>query len=339
MDIKHRPLVPRIDLSYSALLYCAVSNRRSTESEPLKNSDMTGVQNMTGVHIYIRKHIGSYRIVSRRPRPSIDASNDEQTVTVRVPSPVTLVPLDELHTVSHSQQAAQDSHFTDGDIPHLPGDLLAEIQVPADAESEQSDILEEDDEDTQKRGAIKVPHQESAQQEALSTAVPDDFHHQSGGQSSRLLGVVVLATRIVLAIIIVLFFLVLPRIVLPKSTLHATPQLSAGVVATVPVAIPTPLPIPGLTITPDHFNAAIGCTFAQGRYRCIITLAMSKNHHNKLKWSISRSGLTATFSPSKGRLRPGHPQQIVIFIYNDCPHSGSLIFSVGGKTIPIPWSC
>ena len=294
---------------------------------------------MTGVHIYIRKHSGSYRIVSRRPRHSIDASNDEQVVTVRVPSPVTLVPLDELHTVLHSQQATQDSHFTDGDTPHLPGDLLADIQVPADAESEQSDIPEEDDEDTQKSSAIKVSHQESTQQEALSTAVPDDLHHRSDGQSSRLLGVMVLATRIVMAIVIVLFFLVFPRIVLPKSALHATPQLSAGVVATVPVATPTPLPIPGLTITPDHFNATTGCTFVQGRYRCIITLTMSKNHHNKLKWSISRSGLTATFSPSTGRLRPGHQQQIVIFIYNDCPHSGSLIFSVGGKTIPIAWSC
>jgi hypothetical protein len=336
---------------------------------------------MTGVHIYIRKHITSHRIVSRRPRYSIDASNDEQAVTVRVPSPVTLVPLDELHPVLHCQQATKDSHLSDGNLSRLP----------ADAESEQSVIPEEDDEVTQKSGAIKVPHPESTEQKPLSTGaavelpidltaepssglagthtdvasiqantpdihveIPgeslltagqqtgnDDFHHQSSGQSSRLLGIVVLTTRIVIAIIIVLFFLVFPRIVLPKGTLHAAPQLSAGVVATATVAVatPTPFPIPGLTITPDHFNATTGCTFAQGRYRCIITLTLSKNHHNTLKWSISRSGLTATFSPSKGRVQPGHPQQIVISIYNDCPHSGSLIFSVGGKTIPIPWSC
>jgi hypothetical protein len=264
-----------------------------------------------------------------------------EPAVVRVPSPVTLVPLDKLHETLPDQQAREDLHLTSGDALHLAGDLLADTQVPADEESEQSDIPEEDDEDTQKSGAIKVPHQESTQREALSTAVPDDFHHQSGEQSSRRLEVVVLVTRIVMAIIIVLFFLVFPRIVLPKSTLHATLQLSAGVVATAPVAVATatPLPIPGLTIIPDHFNATTGCTFAQGKYRCIITLTLSKNHHNKLKWSISRSGLTATFSPAKGRLRPGHPQQIVIYIYNDCPYSGSLIFSTGGKTLSIPWRC
>jgi len=348
---------------------------------------MIGVQNMTGVQTYIRKHIGSYRIVSRR---SIDAANDEQAATVRVPAAVALVPLDELQAVLHSQQAREDSHLSNGDPSQLPGDLLADIQIPADAEPEQSDIPEEDDEDTQKSRAIKVPHRESTEQEALSTAtlesrlelavepstgaasthpdvagiqanmpdihveIPgesllsageqtgnDNLHHQSGGQSARLLEVVVLATRIVMAVIIVLFFLVFPRIVLPKSTLHATPQLSAGVVATapVPVATATPLPIPGLTIIPDHFNATTGCTFAQGRYRCIITLTLSKNHHNKLKWSVSMSGLTATFSPSKGIVWPGHHQQIVIYIYNDCPHSGSFIFSMGGKTISIAWGC
>jgi len=282
--------------------------------------------------------------------------------------------LDELHTVLHSQQAT--------DPPHQPRNLPVDIQVPADAEPEQADIPEEDDEDTQKRCAIKEPHRESTEQEALSTAdsesqielavepragadathpdvtdiqadMPDihtessgesllsvreqtgndNFQHQGGGQSSRLLEVVILATRIVMAIIIVLFILVFPRIALPKSTPHATPKLSAGVVAT------TPVPIPGLTIIPDHFDAATGCTFAQSRYRCVITLTLSRNYHTKLKWSISRSGLTATFSPSKGSLLPGHLQQIVVYIYNDCPHSGSLIFSMRGKTISIPWTC
>ncbi len=247
---------------------------------------------MTGVHTNIRKRISSYRIVSRRPRQSKEAFNaDEQTATVRVPSPVTLVP--------------------------------------------------EDDEDTQKTGAIKVPRQESTRQEALPTAAPADLHHQSGVQSSRLLGVVILVTRILMLIIIGLFFLLFLRVVLPKSTIHTTPPLSAGVAATATVAVaaPTPSPIPGLTITPDHFNATIGCTFAQGRYKCTITLALSKDHYNKLKWSVSRSGLTATFSPSKGRLGPGHQQQIVLYVYNNCPHSGFLIVSVGGKTITIPWSC
>ena len=338
--------------------------------------------NMKDIHIYTRRHFGSYHIVSRCPRRCRDAANDEQIATVRVPSAVALVPLDELHTVLHSQRAT--------DPPHQPRDLLADIQVPADAESEQADIPEEDDEDTQKRCAIKEPHRESTEQEALSIAGPesqielaveprasadathpdvtdiqadmpdihiessgesllsvgeqtgnDNFQHQGGGQSSRLLEVVILATRIVMAIIIVLFFLVFPRIALPKSTPHATPKLSAGVVATTPVAVATatPVPIPGLTIIPDHFDATTGCTFAQSRYRCIITLTLSRNHHDKLIWSISRSGLTATFSPSKGSLLPGHLQQIVIYIYNDCPHSGSLIFSMRGKTISIPWTC
>ncbi len=297
---------------------------------------------MTGVHTYIRKHIGSYRIVSRRPRQSEDALNDhEQTANVRVPSPITLVPLDELHTVLTDQQATEDTHLIDGNVSHLPGNLLADTQVFTGATTEQASVVDEDNEDTQKTGALKVPRQEIARQEALSIAAPDDFHHQSGGQSSRLLGVVILVTRILMVIIIGLFFLVFPRVVLPKSTIHPTPQLPAGVAATATVAVatPTPSPIPGLTITPDHFNATIGCTFAQGRYKCIITLKLSKNHHNKLKWSVSRSGLTATFSPSQGRLRPGHQQQIVIYVYNNCPHSGSLIFSLGGKTITIPWSC
>jgi hypothetical protein len=297
---------------------------------------------MTGVHTYIRKHIGSYRIVSKRPRQSEDALNDhEQTAVLRVPSPVTLVPLDELHTVLTDQQATEDTHLIDGNVSHLPGDLLADTQVFTGAASEQASVVEEDDEDTQKTGALNISRQESTRQEALSTAAPADFHHQSGGQSARLLGVVILVTRILMVIIIGLFFLVFPRVILPKSTIHPAPQLPAGVTApaTVAVATPTPSPIPGLTITPDHFNATIGCTFALGRYKCIITLTLSKDYHNKLKWSVSRSGLTATFSPSKGRLGPGHQQQIVLYVYNNCPHSGFLFVSVGGKTITIPWSC
>ena len=221
------------------------------------------------------------------------------------------------------------------------GDPLVDTQEPAGAASEQASVVDEDVEDTQKRGAIKVSRQESTQQEAIPTAAPVDLHHQSGGQSSRLLGVVVLVTRILMIIIIGLFFLLFPHIVLPKSSIHAAPQLPAGVAATAtaPVATPTSSPIPGLSITPDHFNAALDCTFAQGRYSCIITLAWSKGHHNTLKWSVSRSGLTATFSPSKGKLRPGQQQQIVLHVYNNCPHSGSLIFSLGGKTITVPWSC
>src|SRR6266571_2625014 len=276
---------------------------------------------MTGVHTNIRKHISSYRVISRRPRRSKEAFNaDEQTAAVRVPSPVTLVPLDNLHMALPDQQAAEDLHLIGGDALHLTGDMLV---------------------DTQKTGAIKVPRQESTRQEALPTAAPADLHHQSGVQSSRLLGVVILVTRILMLIIIGLFFLLFLRVVLPKSTIHTTPPLSAGVAATATVAVaaPTPSPIPGLTITPDHFNATIGCTFAQGRYKCTITLALSKDHYNKLQWSVSRSGLTATFSPSKGRLGPGHQQQIVLYVYNNCPHSGFLIVSVGGKTITIPWSC
>ncbi len=297
---------------------------------------------MTGVHTNIRKRISSYRIVSRRPRQSKEAFNaDEQTATVRVPSPVTLVPLDKLHMALPDQQAAEDLHLIGGDALHLTGDMLVDTQEPTDVASEQASVVEEDDEDTQKTGTIKVPRQESTPQEALPTAAPADLHHQSGVQSSRLLGVVILVTRILMVIIIGLFFLLLLRVVLPKSTIHTTPPLSAGVAATATVAVaaPTPPPIPGLAITPDHFNATIGCTFALGRYKCIITLTLSKDHHNKLKWSVSRSGLTATFSPSKGRLGPGHQQQIVLYVYNNCPHSGFLIVSVGGKTITIPWSC
>ena len=78
---------------------------------------------MKDIHIYIHKHIGSYRIVSRRPRRCIDTANDEQTATVRVPSAVALVALDELHAVLHSQQATEDSHLRNGNPPHLPGDL------------------------------------------------------------------------------------------------------------------------------------------------------------------------------------------------------------------------
>ncbi len=295
---------------------------------------------MSGVYTNIRKRIGSYHVISRRPRQSKEAFNaDEQTTAVRVPSPVILVPLDKLHVALLDQQATEYLHLTGDDALHVTGDMLVDTQEPTGATSEQASVVEKDDEDTQKTGAIKVYRQESTRQEALSTEAPDDLHHQSGVQSSRLLGVVVLVTRILMVIIIGLFFLVFPRVVLQKSTIHATPQLSAGVAATATIAVATPSPIPGLTITPDHFNATIGCTFAQGRYKCIITLALSKDHHNKLQWSVSRSGLTATFSPSNGRLRPGHQQQIVIYVYNNCPHSGSLVVSVGGKTITIPWSC
>ena len=221
---------------------------------------------------------------------------------------------------------------------------MSDTQESTSVATEQASDVEEDDEVTQKRVALKVPRQESTQQGALSTAAPDDLHHQSGVQSSRLLGVVVLVTRILMVIISGLFFLVFPRVVLPQglqSTIQTTPQPPAGVAATATVALatPTPSPIPGLTITPDHFNATIDCMFAQGRYKCIITLALSKDYHNRLKWSVSRSGLTATFSPAKGRLRPGQQQQIVLHVYNNCPHNGLLIFSVAGKTITIPWSC
>src|SRR5215467_5802993 len=93
---------------------------------------------MAGVHTYIRKRIGSYRVVSRRPRQSKEIFNtDEQTAAVRVPSPVTLVPLDKLHEALPDQQATEDFHLTVGDALHTTGDMLVDIQEPTGAVAEQ----------------------------------------------------------------------------------------------------------------------------------------------------------------------------------------------------------
>jgi serine/threonine protein kinase len=202
---------------------------------------------------------------------------------------------------------------------------------------------------------------------------------RGGNQGSRYLWVAVTISSIVIAtIIIAISSFALPQVLSPKMAVHVTPQTPPGGPSKVPSQVPTPIspatpspqpsprpiptpkstptplpttiptpsptptptPAPGLIVTPSEFNAATDCTLHAHWYTCTALLSVPQTYQSNVTWSASSSGLgQVSINPSAGELSPGQEQQVAIIVRNNCPITGSLIFSGGGSTVTIPWSC
>ncbi len=192
---------------------------------------------------------------------------------------------------------------------------------------------------------------------------------RSGNQGSRYLWLAIAISSIVIvAILIGISSFALQPILSPRTTTHVTPQAPAGGPSAVPSPAPTPpaspspqpspkptptakpapkatptpkpTPAPGLIVTPSQFSAKTDCTWHAHWYTCSATLSAPQSNQGELTWSASSSGLAqATFNPAAGALSPGQKQQVSIRVYSNCPNAGSLIFSGGGRTVTVPWSC
>ncbi|MBV9229590.1 MAG: hypothetical protein JOZ18_09785 [Chloroflexi bacterium] len=114
-----------------------------------------------------------------------------------------------------------------------------------------------------------------------------------------------------------------------------------------PTPSPTQLPSPtpsstvstgNVTVIPNHFNVATDCQVDNG-YRCTATLILSQDAQGSLAWHAFGNGVATKFSPAYGTLSPGQQQQVIIYLYNKCPYTGTVNFSVAGHNIAVPVRC
>jgi serine/threonine protein kinase len=184
---------------------------------------------------------------------------------------------------------------------------------------------------------------------------------RSGNQGSRYLWLAIAISSIVIvAILIGLASFALPLVLSPRTPARVTPQTPSGGPAAAPSPMPpaspspqsspkatptakptpTPKPTPGLIVTPSQFSAETDCTRHGPWYTCSATLSAPQSNQGNLAWSASSSGLDqVSFNPSAGVLSPGQQQQVTIHVRGNCPHTGSLTFSGGGRTVTVTWSC
>jgi serine/threonine protein kinase len=128
---------------------------------------------------------------------------------------------------------------------------------------------------------------------------------------------------------------------LPSATPSRTPSLTPSSFPQ-PAATLSPAltPIPGLTVSPGRFDAQTDCPMRGHLYICTAILALAQSAPAELRWSASSSGLRqASFSPSSGTLSASQQQRVQIAVRSDCPATGSLLFSAGGSTVTVMWSC
>ncbi len=159
----------------------------------------------------------------------------------------------------------------------------------------------------------------------------------------RLWLLVTVSWIVIAALVPGLLFSVLHLLLSPvsnsKSHAPSTPSLLTSIPA--PTMTPTtiiPLPIESLAIIPNHFNVTTDCQVDNG-YRCTVTLIASQSLSGDISWYAYSTGITTKFNPASGILLPGQQQQVIIYIYNACPYSGSFIFSIKGNTMTIPLHC
>jgi serine/threonine protein kinase len=202
---------------------------------------------------------------------------------------------------------------------------------------------------------------------------------RGGNQGSRYLWIAVTISSIVIAVIVIsISSFALPPVLSPKMAVRVTPQTPPGGPSKVPSQVPspmssatpspqpsprpiptakstptplpttiptpsptpTPTPTPGLIVTPSEFNAATDCTLHAHWYTCTALLSVPQTYQSNVAWSASSSGLgQVSINPSAGELSPGQEQQVSIIVRNNCPITGSLIFSGGGNMVTVPWSC
>ncbi len=139
----------------------------------------------------------------------------------------------------------------------------------------------------------------------------------------------------------------------PIATIPKTAQPTHGVTqattAPTPTHTSTPTPtqtpivqgtttIGGLMVSPGHFSVQSDCQVDNG-YRCTVTLFALQDVEDTIHWKGSSDVLNTKFSPASGKIKADHQQQVVVYIYNQCPYKGMLIFSFKNEQLTIPVHC
>ncbi len=125
-----------------------------------------------------------------------------------------------------------------------------------------------------------------------------------------------------------------PRV---KATQIPTPQPTLPRITPTPPIPPTP-PTQILLTTPSSFSTA-NCIPDNRTYRCTVTLSLRPGYTGQLAWHAYAIHIHAYFNLKHGTLSPGQSQQIIIYVSHKCQEDSSLVFTGGGTSISLPWSC
>jgi hypothetical protein len=93
-----------------------------------------------------------------------------------------------------------------------------------------------------------------------------------------------------------------------------------------------------VAITPGNIQVTKDCAVDNG-YRCTITLIAAHGQNSAQSWQAETPDLKTKFHPQMGTLQPGQQQQIILYVYNQCPYTGQMVFTVGGSTTSVPLQC
>jgi len=196
------------------------------------------------------------------------------------------------------------------------------------------------------------------------TPVPSNGTPRTGQAKIRLsLALVLLSLVAVTALVLGVLFAAVPLLAQPKhinpttttqkpaSTIPITAQPTHGVTQTATTPTPTATTIPtqtpivqgtttigGLTANPSHFAVQSDCRVDNG-YRCTVTLFASQSIEDSIHWKASSDGITTKFSPASGKIKAGQQQQVIVYIYSQCPYRGTLIFSFKDDRLTLPVRC
>ena len=161
------------------------------------------------------------------------------------------------------------------------------------------------------------------------------------------LAMILLSLIAITALVLGVLFAVVPLLAQQKHSPNPTnnpKQVSSVSANTPPAADATQASaqgtsiIQGVSILPTHFTVQSDCQIDNG-YRCTITLYAAQNISDDLHWQASSDGLTTKFSPPSGKIEQGQQQQVIVYIYDSCPYSGTLLFSIGNDNLTVPVNC
>ena len=125
----------------------------------------------------------------------------------------------------------------------------------------------------------------------------------------------------------------------PRSIANPSPTPSP---TPTPTFTPTPTPTLSLVVSPTSINANTDCNYSpKSGWDCSVTLSSASSNQASLIWSVSSSGLSASYSQSTGTLSPGRSQKIEIFVSSQtvCPTTGTFTFTGGSSPATVSWSC
>jgi hypothetical protein len=118
----------------------------------------------------------------------------------------------------------------------------------------------------------------------------------------------------------------------PVTTANHVPTITPNTNATPVQNIGT------IAIAPGNIQVTRDCQVDNG-YRCTITLMAAQGQSRAQSWEAETDNLKTKFHPHEGTLQPGQQQQIILYVYNQCPYTGHMVFTVDDSTASVPLQC